>query len=468
MFKLYKGTSTSGTLIISKQGYSYDERRQYSYSICIERDQFYYIEYQDSYSNGWNSGSYIQIMNGDNNIFFEGRLANYSSGSDTFIYKSCQSNEIEATLIRQYGSYDAYRESFRIYKGTSTSGTLIMSKQGYGAYNNRQYSYSICIEPNQSYYIQYQDSYGDGWNSGSYIQIMNGDNIIFFEGRLASGSSGSDTFIYKSCQSNEIEATLIRQYYGNAQQESFSLYKGTSTSGTLIMSKQGTSSYNNRQYSYSICIEPNQSYYIQYQDSDGDGWYSSSYVQIMNGGNTIFNGRLASGSSGYDIFTTTSMFSTPQTQWKYSDFPQFNKEWTKSSFNDNSWSTATTGSFPSFSSTTTRYYRFTGTVSNRDSISTLYSFINNRYGFVLYIEGTEIYRYHMPSGSISFMTPATESDGTYYVSVSANKFTLPQSGPFVIAYEVHLPSGTSNVDDPFACYAYVSNTGNEGDDGDNK
>ena len=38
----------------------------------------------------------------------------------------------------------------------------------------------------------------------------------------------------------------------------------------------------------------------------------------------------------------------------------------------------------------------------------------------------------------------------------------------MLAYEVHLPEGVSNVDDPFACYAYVSNTGNEGDDGDNR
>ena len=45
---------------------------------------------------------------------------------------------------------------------------------------------------------------------------------------------------------------------------------------------------------------------------------------------------------------------------------------------------------------------------------------------------------------------------------------MPQSGPFVLAYEVHLPEGVSNVDNPFACYAYVSNTGNEGDDGDNR
>ena len=107
-------------------------------------------------------------------------------------------------------------------------------------------------------------------------------------------------------------------------------------------------------------------------------------------------------------------------------------------------------------------------MENRDSITTLYSIINNRYGFVLYIQGIEVYRYHMPSGLVTPTTPATLYDGTCYVSVSANKFILPQSGSFVLAYEVHLPEGVSNVDDPFACYAYVSNTGNEGDDGDNK
>ena len=435
LFKLYKGTSSNGILILSKQGISINDNKQYSYSICIERDQSYYVEYHVAGNNGWDSNSYIQVMNGDITIY-QGRLVSGNLSTDTFNYPSCQSTEVEAILMRQYGG-NAVEELFSIYKGTTSNDPLLMSKQGMSINNNKQYMHSICIEPNQSYYIEYNDSGNNGWDSNSYIQIVNGD-ITIFDGKLSIGSSGSATFNYPSCQSTEVEAILIRQYSTNSNQELFRLYKGTSSNDPLLMSRQGTNSNINKLYKYSICIERDQSYYIQYQDSGSNGWDSSSYVQIMNGGNTIFNGRLASGSSGYDIFTTTSMFSTPQTQWKYSDFPQFNKEWTKSSFNDNSWSTATTGSFPSFTSTT-RYYRFTGTVSNRDSISTLYSFINNRYGFVLYIEGTEIYRYHMPSGSISFMTPATESDGTYYVSVSANKFALPQSGPFVIAYEVQLP-----------------------------
>ena len=40
-----------------------------------------------------------------------------------------------------------------------------MSKQGISINNYEQYQYSICIERNQSYYIEYYDSYGDGWDS---------------------------------------------------------------------------------------------------------------------------------------------------------------------------------------------------------------------------------------------------------------------------------------------------------------
>ena len=38
----------------------------------------------------------------------------------------------------------------------------------------------------------------------------------------------------------------------------------------------------------------------------------------------------------------------------------------------------------------------------------------------------------------------------------------------MLAYEVHLPEGVSNVEDPFACYAYFGRTGNEGNYGNNR
>ena len=139
---------------MSKQGTDSDISKQYHYSICIERDQTYYIEYSDSGNNGWDRKSYVQIMNGNHTIYKGSLGKGSSSGSDTFIYQSCQSNEVEATLTRDYG-YMFSEESFKIYKGTSSSGTLIIHKQGSDSYKQKQYTYSICMEPNQSYYIEY-------------------------------------------------------------------------------------------------------------------------------------------------------------------------------------------------------------------------------------------------------------------------------------------------------------------------
>ena len=332
-----------------------------------------------------------------------------------FIGFACQSNEIEATFLKRYSDY-AYQETVNLYKGDPSSGNLIMNIQGYFYNDWKQYAYPFCLKRDQSYYIEYYDSGSDGWSSGSCVQIII-SNTILFDGSLGSGSGGHDIFVYPSCQSDELEITLIRQYGSHPAEESFSLYKGTSSSGILVTSKQGANYNNGIRYQYTICMERDQSYYIEYHDSGCNGWDSGSSVQLLNGQNVVFEGRLESGESGSDLLTTASIIlSTPQTLWKYTDFPQFNTEWTKSSFNDSSWSTASSGDY-SVRAITTRYYRFSGTVGSRDSLSTLYSIINNRYGFVLYIQGIEVYRYHMPSGLVTPTTPATLYDGTCYVRV---------------------------------------------------
>lgn len=185
---------------------------------------------------------------------------------------ACSTNEVEVSFVRQYGNSNAPEESFSLYKGTSSSGTLILSKQGTEADNDMLISYPICIEPNQSYYIEFNDSSNNGWNGNSYVHILYEDNSIY-QGRLTSGNFNSDTFIYStnSCSSNEIEATLIRKYgYNYASEELFKLYKGTSSNGILILSKQGISINDNKQYSYSICIERDQSYYVEYHVASKD------------------------------------------------------------------------------------------------------------------------------------------------------------------------------------------------------
>ena len=148
-----------------------------------------------------------------------------------FIGFACQSNEIEATFLKRYSDY-AYQETVNLYKGDPSSGNLIMTIQGYFYNDWKQYAYPFCLKRDQSYYIEYYDSGSDGWSSGSCVQIII-SNTILFDGSLGSGSGGHDIFVYPSCQSDELEITLIRQYGPHPAEESFSLYKGTSTLTSL-------------------------------------------------------------------------------------------------------------------------------------------------------------------------------------------------------------------------------------------
>ena len=72
---------------------------------------------------------------------------------------------------------------------------------------------------------------------------------------------------FAACATNEIEATVKRVYTTAAEEESFKIYKGTSTSGTLLLSVQGTTSDNNQTNYYSFCMIPDQIYLILYQDT---------------------------------------------------------------------------------------------------------------------------------------------------------------------------------------------------------
>ena len=170
---------------------------------------------------------------------------------------ACASNEIEATVIRKYG-WDAYKESFRIYKGTSSSGTLKLSISGQSAVDNNEYYFSLCMAKGQTYYIAYYDNNSYGWSYDSYVHIKYGDQTIY-KGKLSNGNSSSDTFTYPNCGSNEIQATIIRQYGADCAQETVKIYKGTSSYGTLIMNKQGKDEYLFEQYQYLVCLAKGQS-----------------------------------------------------------------------------------------------------------------------------------------------------------------------------------------------------------------
>ncbi|MBN1416414.1 MAG: CotH kinase family protein [Bacteroidales bacterium] len=146
-------------------------------------------------------------------------------------------------------------------------------------------------------------------------------------------------------------------------------------------------------------------------------------------------------------------------QWKYlDDNTQPDASWKTLSFNDNAWSAgngqlgygdgdeATTLSYGSDANNKyiTYYFRKIFTVSDPTGISSLLVNLLVDDGAVVYLNGDEILRYNMPSGTITSSTFATtyEENNEYYSFVINNIQLLPGSN--MLAVEVHQNSVTSS------------------------
>lgn len=154
----------------------------------------------------------------------------------------------------------------------------------------------------------------------------------------------------------------------------------------------------------------------------------------------------------------TTLIATGAT-WKYLDNgSNQGTAWRGTGFNDASWSSgaAQLGFGDGDESTiitsgyVTYYFRHSITVADPNAYTDLILDIMRDDGAVVYINGTEVYRTNMPSGTISYTTTASSavggaSESTYY-QTTVSAATYLQAGTNVIAVEIHQSSaGSSDV-----------------------
>ncbi|KAK8791028.1 hypothetical protein WA158_005659 [Blastocystis sp. Blastoise] len=257
------------------------------------------------------------------------------------------------------------------------------------------------------------------------------------------------------CLAGQFEFTVNRKYGNYADEESFAIYRGTVT-GVQVFTMAGQNGQAFTEQSGSFCSEMT-THTISMADSYGDGWgdaTSTSTLSISISGLEIFKGGMAYvGGSDYktDVKTfNTNLMISFGSEWKYSDAAQSGAGWAATSFSDNSWSAAGSGSMPAFTATT-RYYRKTVSFTNRNEFATVLLALKTGEGVAVYVEGTEIYRHKLPSGTLTGQTTAISASDALIASkrISFNKFLLPQSGSFVIAIEIHQAQGVTNGPDVF-------------------
>jgi hypothetical protein len=148
--------------------------------------------------------------------------------------------------------------------------------------------------------------------------------------------------------------------------------------------------------------------------------------------------------------------------WKYlANGSNQGTSWKNISFNDNSWNSgnaelgygdggeATVVNYGSSSSNKyiTTYFRKSFSVSSTSNISGLELSLIRDDGAIVYLNGTEINRTNMPSGTVYYNTPAAYNvDGTAestYIVTNVSSSALV-TGTNVIAVEIHQQSGSSS------------------------
>lgn len=176
-------------------------------------------------------------------------------------------------------------------------------------------------------------------------------------------------------------------------------------------------------------------YTLKLVDSASNSWSRGSYIEVEGiSGNIVYKGYMTE--RNVELHTI-SLFQPiyEGDVWKFASSVE--DDW-KSSFNDANWKNYIFGNSHS-AQNRTQFYRktFSGT-----SGSVAYEVrFRYRYGIVAYMNGNEIYRDHLPSGTI---TVSTLSEGDYetpYFRGVILPSTLIQENN-ILAVSIHVPSST--------------------------
>jgi len=186
---------------------------------------------------------------------------------------------------------------------TDSLGNLIDSTSQTYADSTIYYD-TICLL-NGCYYFNMLDTYGDGWNGGSF-NLIDSSNFILAYGSLPAGMfSDSIPFCVPvppptPCNDNLLTLQLTTGTW--ASEVSWSI---TDTLGNLIDSTNQLYQ-DNTTYHIDVCVL-NGCYDFNMFDTYGDGWQGGSYVIVDSLSNIISSGNLqGSYSFGSNIFSINS------------------------------------------------------------------------------------------------------------------------------------------------------------------
>ncbi|KAK8811557.1 hypothetical protein WA158_003291 [Blastocystis sp. Blastoise] len=246
------------------------------------------------------------------------------------------------------------------------------------------------------------------------------------------------------CQLDEQEITLKRHYTYFSKDEYLEIREGNQPDSPIVFSLQGKSEDIYKDYVFQFCAKP-VLHTIIMKDYTGTGWGELDYPSWFDlYANDVFLDRYSmnyvDGGSYYEDsdFITFVKGKDFGSEWYYSDIPQIDTKWSESIPSD--WTLATRETTTE-QKTITRYYIQKIDISY--SFEELLSFMVSLYtkaGYVLYINGHEIFRYKMNEGNLNGTIPATKPNGinnyTQIIPIPKYAYTLKDTS-IIMGIEVH-------------------------------
>jgi choice-of-anchor B domain-containing protein len=146
--------------------------------------------------------------------------------------------------------------------------------------NYSEYSESICLEQGCYTYNLY-DSYGDGWQGGSYSIVTNTEMLISSGSMDGSYYSSSQNFcvqqaMFETCQFNSLTVTIETGSF--AEQLSWSIHDSIGVLVDSLYAYYYVSEYiDYNTYQHEVCLDDG-CYYFNMYDSYGDGWQGGNFT----------------------------------------------------------------------------------------------------------------------------------------------------------------------------------------------
>ena len=226
-FKLYQGSVTSGTLLFTQP--TILDNQSYTWRICLSSG-IHTIQLLDSGSNGWTSNSIVKLY--INDILYD--TYQLSSGSSTtyqftitevstFTYPYSSIILVKNKPFSITPSISGTTNSFSVSSGSLPSGLSLNSNTGVIS--------------------------GTPTNVNSYSATIKAISHINYKTFSLSFSVVSNP---TSCSSSKVFVTFNRITTTFATEESFKIYQGSSTSGSLVFTQPSV--FDDQSYTWNACL----------------------------------------------------------------------------------------------------------------------------------------------------------------------------------------------------------------------